>query len=264
MLNQAIDIVQFVLKSTNQHGIHSPSLFQLYEHVIRDDRRFHVFEKLEAYRNELLRSSEEIVIVELGAGSNYDTATKKQIKEVAAQQLSSPYQLRVLFRLIEWVGAQNIVELGASLGLSSFYLSATSSKSTVTSFEGNPHFVKFIKSQNKRLGFDNLSIIEGNFDTTYLEFVQTNPKVDLIFIDGNHRESATLNYFDESLKIINEHGIIVFDDIHWSKGMQKAWNRIKSHDRVNASIDLYMMGIIFLSSEYKEKRHLHIRPRVWS
>lgn len=264
MLNRALDIVWFMLKATNQHGIHSPSLFQLYEHVIRDDRKFHVFEKLEAYRNELLRTSEEIDIVELGAGSNYGFANRKQIKEVAAQQLSSPYQLRVLFRLVEWVGAQNIVELGASLGLSSFYLAATSTKNTVTSFEGNPHFVKFIKSQNKRLDFDNLSIIEGNFDETYPEFVRSDPKVDFIFIDGNHREQATIDYFLQSLKIIDENGIIVFDDIHWSTGMKKAWKKIKAHDRVNASIDLYMMGIVFLSPEYKEKRHLNIRPRVWS
>lgn len=264
MLNRAFDIVWFTLTATNQHGIHSPSLFQLYEHVIRDDRKFHAFEKLEVYRNQLLRNSEKIDILELGAGSSYGSASSKQIKEVASQQLSSPYQLRVLFRLIEWVGAENIVELGASLGLSSFYLAATSTKNTVTSFEGNPHFVKLIKLQNLRLGFENLHLIEGNFDKTYPEFIQSGPKVDFIFIDGNHREQATIDYFLQSLKIIDEDGIIVLDDIHWSLGMQKAWKKIKAHERVNASIDLYMMGIIFLSPEYKEKRHLNIRPRIWT
>lgn len=264
MLHRAYDIMRFLLKSTNQHGIHSPSLFQLYEHVIRDDRRFYAFEKLEAYRNELLRNSEDIEIIEMGAGSTYGSESKKQIKQVASQQLSSAYQLRVLFRLINWVGAQNIVELGSSLGLSSFYLAATSTKNQVTSFEGNPNFIKFVKKENERMGFDNLCFIEGNFDETYLKFIKTSPKIDFVFIDGNHREEATVDYFLESLKVINQDGIIVFDDIHWSKGMQNAWERIKAHERVQASIDLYMMGIVFLSPEYKQKRHLHIRPRIWN
>jgi len=42
--------------------------------------------------------------------------------------------------------------------------------------------------------------------------------------------------------------VIIFDDISWSSGMQKAWTEIENDDRVAVTIDLRIMGIAVISN----------------
>ena len=44
---------------------------------------------------------------------------------------------------------------------------------------------------------------------------------------------------------IHEGTVFIFDDIHWSKEMEEAWNEIKQDSRVTISIDLFKIGIVF-------------------
>jgi hypothetical protein len=57
----------------------------------------------------------------------------------------------------------------------------------------------------------------------------------------------------------SEYDILVFDDIHWSEGMEKAWEEIKKNERVTCSVDLFFIGIVFLRKEFKEKLDFTIR-----
>ena len=63
--------------------------------------------------------------------------------------------------------------------------------------------------------------------------------IDLAFIDGNHQEKPTIEYFEKILKYSHEKTIFIFDDIHWSKGMEKAWKYIIQNKKVSLSIDLF-------------------------
>lgn len=260
-IKQLVEFLNFNIKATNQHGIHSPFLFDFYNHVISDDRRFYDFGDLERIRHSYLNNHNNIEIVELGAGSSYNNSSSKKISEVAKQQLSSAYQLRTLYRLIDYIGAKNSVELGSSLGLSSFYMASAKKEGYVTTFEGNPHFVKFIEHQKQLLGIENLEVIEGNFDKTYSDFLGLKPKIDFAFIDGNHREEPTINYFKQTIPCLHENSVMVFDDIHWSDGMYQAWKEIIAHPKVTASMDMFIMGIVFFRTDFKEERHLKIRPK---
>lgn len=262
-LNQIKDFLNFIVKSTNNHGIHSPYLFNLYNHVIKDDRWFYDFDFLESIRNSYLNNDNKLEIVELGAGSSFGNHKNKSIKTIVKQQLSKSYQLRVLYRLVDWLGSKKIIELGASLGLSSFYLAHANKNAEVISFEGNPYFVDFIEFQKKELGVNNLKLITGNFDETFKAYTRQKNSIDFGFIDGNHREEATVNYFNWSLPCLTENAVLVFDDIHWSEGMRSAWKTIIENPAVTASIDLYFMGIVFFNKDFKEKRHLTIRPKKY-
>jgi hypothetical protein len=51
-----------------------------------------------------------------------------------------------------------------------------------------------------------------------------------------------------------EQAVFIFDDIHWSPGMQAAWDIIRSDSRVQVSIDLYGMGICFTGRD-QAKEH---------
>ncbi len=80
----------------------------------------------------------------------------------------------------------------------------------------------------------------------------------MFFFDGNHRKEPTLRYFEQCIHFSNENSIFVFDDIHWSKGMESAWEYIKNDRRVSITIDLFWFGIIFFV-EGVEKQDFVIR-----
>jgi hypothetical protein len=54
---------------------------------------------------------------------------------------------------------------------------------------------------------------------------------------------------DICLKARQNNSIFVFDDIHWSQSMEDAWNYIKNHPEVTATIDLFSTGIVFFRKE---------------
>jgi len=83
--------------------------------------------------------------------------------------------------------------------------------------------------------------------------------VDFAFIDGNHRKEPTERYFKELLAKTNNDSILVFDDIHWSREMEAAWETIKKDATVTCSIDLFFIGIVFFRKEFKEQQHFRVR-----
>ena len=81
---------------------------------------------------------------------------------------------------------------------------------------------------------------------------------DLIYFDGNHSKKATLAYFELLLSTTNNDSVWIFDDIHWSKEMEEAWEIIKNHPKVKVTIDTYQWGLVFFRYE-QEKEHFIIR-----
>lgn len=83
-------------------------------------------------------------------------------------------------------------------------------------------------------------------------------KYDFIFFDGNHSYEATLLYFESLLDTATNDSVWIFDDIHWSKDMEKAWETIKNHPKVTVTIDTFYWGLVFFRTEQK-KEHFTIR-----
>ena len=93
------------------------------------------------------------------------------------------------------------------------------------------------------------------------KFQIANPKQqtpNLIYFDGNHQKEATLKYFEMLLPLAHNDSVFIFDDIHWSRGMEEAWEQIMAHPRVSVSIDSFFWGIVFFRQE-QEKEHFIIR-----
>jgi len=66
-------------------------------------------------------------------------------------------------------------------------------------------------------------------------------------------------YFRELLPFIHNGTILVFDDIHWSYGMEQAWTNIRNHEAVRCSVDLFFVGLVFFREEFMEKRSFDLR-----
>jgi predicted O-methyltransferase YrrM len=68
-------------------------------------------------------------------------------------------------------------------------------------------------------------------------------EVDYAFIDASHNEAATFAYLDEIYPFLNPGAVIVFDDIHLSAEMKRAWAAIETSARMGSTWDFGRMGV---------------------
>lgn len=258
-LHQAKQFIRHYFRAKrNGHGIHSPFAYQLCEEVFYNHNSFYAFDKLQLLRKQLLLDQRELEIKDFGAGSRTFMGNKRKIAEIARKGNSSKAQSELMFRLVNFLQSQYILELGTSLGLNTLYLASANPKAKVISIEGDEGLLDFAKKLAQHAEIKNIEFINGHFDTALPELLEKTNRLDFLYVDGNHTYEATKKYFEVSLEKVGEEGVIVFDDIYWSEGMTKAWREIKKHPEVSLSIDAFYFGMVFFRSEMKEKVELDL------
>jgi predicted O-methyltransferase YrrM len=242
------------------HGIHSPFAFQFVKQVLNAPSKDPYFERVELLRKKILKDHTVLEIEDYGAGSVKGLKKQRRVSAIARTSLKNPKYAQMLFRLVQFSGARNIIELGTSLGITTAYLAKASGQIEVHSFEGAPALVKMARSNFESLGLENIRVVSGAFDESLPVFFKEQLcDPDLIYIDGHHTYEATLRYFKYFLPMMNEHTVMVFDDIHWSEGMEIAWKEICADPSVTLTIDLFFMGIVFFSKSHLIPQHFTIR-----
>lgn len=242
------------------HGVHSPLVFEFITKVLTDRAVYPDYSRLEAKRRQLLRDLTLLQVEDFGAGSRVHPVRNRKVKDIAATSLKPAKYARLLYRMVRYYQPATVLELGTSLGVTAAYLaSALPDNGRLITCEGAPAVAAQARSLFHDLGLRNIRIIEGNFDHTLPTLLQEPGRIDFAFIDGNHREEPTLAYFEALLSKVHDRSILVFDDIHWSAGMEAAWKKIIGHPAVTVSIDLFFIGIVFFNPDVKVKQHYSIR-----
>lgn len=243
---------------TNEHGIHSPFVFALYNQVFKNERLFYAYETIESIRTELLRDKRNLHLTDFGAGSVKGDQKIKSVAIIAKTAAKEKKYAQLLMRLVDHFQPSTILELGTSLGIGTMYLAIAQSKSTVFTMEGCPETQQIAIENFNKANLHNIKTFLGNFDTTLPSFLEQSPTLDFVYFDGNHRKKPTLSYFEQCLLKANEQSIFVIDDIYWSKEMTEAWEIIKNHPKVTVTLDLFQMGIVFFRKE-QAKQHFVLK-----
>ncbi len=244
-------------KHKKGYGIHSPFLFEFINTILREKASFYNFTKIEAWRKSLENSKVKIEKMQYGAGSRYKSELST-ISSIAKKSSIPPKYGKILYRIANRFNAENILEFGTSIGISTLYLSLHNSKAKVTTIEGCPNISTFAKESFKELNIVNITVINDDFDKILPQIINKEQHFDLIFFDGNHTKDATLKYFRTCLPTAKNNTIFIFDDIHWSKEMKEAWDEIILHPSITLSIDLFRLGIVLFRKE-SQKEHFIIR-----
>jgi predicted O-methyltransferase YrrM len=248
---------KYLMASKTKHGIHSPFVYKLTTEVINNKEFTKEVSKVKELRDLLCKDENSIKITDLGAGSNINRLKTRKIKDIAKNSAKSEKYGRLLFNLCNYFKPKNTLELGTSLGISASYLALSKSEKVYT-LEGCPNTAKKAKENLKSLQIHNADIIVGDFKETLTPTLKKLKSLDFGFLDGNHQEKPTIEYFEECLNYCHENSVLIFDDIHWSQGMEKAWEHIKNHEKVYVSIDLFFIGIVFFNPTQR-KEHFIIR-----
>jgi predicted O-methyltransferase YrrM len=258
-LFQLLAYLRFWLRSGNAHGLHSPFVFGLYTSVVQHTGPYKAYAAVEARRQQLLNSTASISVTDLGAGSHTGAGQQRRIADIARAAAKPRHLAQLLFRLVNYLRPATILELGTSLGLTTSYLAAADSRHRVVTFEGCPNVAAMARETFVTLGLGNIEVVEGNIDDTLAPTLAALPApIDFVFFDGNHRYEPTLRYFELCLAHRAEESVFVFDDIHWSAEMERAWEAIKAHPEVMLTVDLFYIGLVFFRKN-QPKQHFWLR-----
>ena len=227
---------------------------------MEDERHFYIFDTIESYRLGLAKDTTVLEIKDLGAGSKKTKRSQRSIKQITTTAVSPAYQSQFLFKLAQYMGSTNIIELGTSMGITSLYLANYSKKVDLISLEGSPQILQQAEKNFKAFKAENISTILGHFDQTFPKALSRFDKIDFVYIDGNHAKIPTLKYFEWCLPKVHNKTVLVFDDIYWSIEMTEAWEVIKKHPSVKLSLDLYYFGIVFFNVDILERQEFKILP----
>ena len=98
------------------------------------------------------------------------------------------------------------------------------------------------------IGIQNLSKHSKNY-TSDFQNIKTK------FVDFIYLNTTTIETLDTALKYMHNDSVLLLNNIHQTK---EDWQYIQRHPKVNVSINLFYIGLIFLR-EQQEEQHFTIR-----
>lgn len=248
MWHSIIAYLKYRLLAKSKYSIHSPFVFDLITKGLENPVNSSHIRKLESYRNDLFNDTTSIKITDFGAGSKIFTSNDRKVSDIAKIAGIKPKKVKLLLQLITYFKPKSILEIGTSLGIGSASMSIAAPKTKIITLEGCPETAKKAQEYFSKHQLNNINSKVGEFSNLLPEILENN-SFDIIYFDGNHQKEATINYFEQSLQSLHNDSLLIFDDIHWSQGMEEAWRFITNHSKTKVSIDLFEFGLVFLRKE---------------
>lgn len=162
-------------------------------------------------------------------------------------------------QLVRELSPRVCVELGTSLGVSSSYLAAglqLNEKGSLTTFEVSRARAVVARDTWTQLGVRQVDLVNEAFHPDVRALRELGP-IDFAFVDAHHEHRRTLDFAAALIGRLSPHGVILYDDIRHSIGMQHAWYELRAAPRVAASVDLGKVGIC-LYGERGELEPVHV------
>ncbi|WP_296697587.1 class I SAM-dependent methyltransferase [Algoriphagus sp.] len=237
----------------DSYSLQSPLVFKIYQDLIEFIKSPNLsVGEIEDYRKTLVDSTKEIEVLDLGAGSKKVNSRKRKIADITKFS-TSPKKFALLYQYFcQLTPAITVFELGTCVGITTRYLSQKT-KGTLYTFEGSQEIQNVAKPNS---GYENIQFILGDISETLPIILSKVKGVDFTLIDANHTYFGTLKYFELILEKVNKNSIIVIGDIHWSKEMEKAWEKIKTNPNVKMSMDFYECGVLFFDSSFIKSEYI--------
>ena len=241
--------VRWYLRARTRYDVHSPYLVAFIHEVYRDDRAYHAFGKIAKIRRYWKGRREMVRLVSQGAESKTTSRGQRTAASLVASNAIGPESGKFLFRLALWLRAGRILEFGTNAGISTLYLAEANPRADLITVEGNAEVAALAAKT-----FELAGLAPESYCDLFGNYLAKHPPgadapFDLVFIDGDHRYEATLDYVNTLLSARTDGTVIVIADIHWSPGMERAWSELKRLPGVTASVDTYHFGLLFFKPE---------------
>lgn len=218
-------------------------------------------DKIEALRTRLAADETVVSGVDYGAGSPGESRTAaeaargvqwtKSVRRISAASKSRRWG-QVLMQVVREVKPAYALELGTCVGISAAYQAAglkCNGAGKLTTMEGAESLAQLSRAHFVELGLGNVEVVVGDFGHTLPSTLAAAKQVDYAYIDGHHDGQATQAYFEQILPHVPPGGVLIFDDIRWSAGMEQAWQSIVSHPGIRWSVDCFQVGLCVVGAD---------------
>lgn len=156
--------------------------------------------------------------------------------------------------------ARTILELGGCAGISGCYLASSEYCERFITVEASPELAALARFNIRQISAK-AEIVNARFDEGLDEILPTLTKgLDLVYIDGHHKFEPTLHYFRRVAPYLNRPALVVFDDIHLSEEMLRAWQLLKTMEGVRYAIDAGRFGLSFWDGGSSRPVHYDLGP----
>lgn len=210
------------------YGVQSPSDFYFVQHVLREQSPYYGYEVLdELAENYATRLP------------SYPSATN-----------------RLLFRLADYVHAEQVIEVGA--GLSTFAMVTGHPFAHYTAITGNETCHDTMQPLLK--AYPQIILKKGDEMALFRQFIDEQQTIGMLHV-------AHTEYYREiveaALPHITDHTSIIIEDIQVSKEKQAWWKSLQESPLTGITYDLGNIGLIFFNrSRSKDTYWINLRKRV--
>jgi predicted O-methyltransferase YrrM len=249
--------LRFLLNAKNQHGVHSPFVYQLITKCFYQKIPKNLWENFQYAKQYIVNTNKNKRGTYFVTGPKIFKRNDLPASKILKVSGLSNKKAKILIKTIQYFKPKNILGIGASLSLVIAAIKTGTENAAITTLKRCSETTKIVEGLSEEIKFNGIEITNNKFLQTLSKCTQ-NKQFDCIFFAGNQTKQASLNYFEECLKTIHNDSFFVFDGIYWTSEMQEAWSIIKKHSKVTVTIDLFHFGIIFFRKE-QAKEHFKIR-----
>ena len=218
-------------------GIHSPFVFDIATKVIGERCPFYCFGEIEGLRRRFLSDDTRL----------RSTAKQRRTRTIArlvANEGILPRKGELLFRLVNFLKPQTVLQIGSTVGFSTLYLSSYSPGVKCVSLERPSEYTAV--SERVYAGMRNpIEHYVGDYEQMLPEVLKTLGRVDFVYFNL-WREPNPSTLFDACMKYRTKQSAFVFEGICRNRRMRKFWKHIRTNEHVTATIDLLTIGIVFV------------------
>lgn len=237
--------IKFLLKSTNQHGVHSPFVYSLVTQCFYNNTNYRAYKNIANYKKTLFHNRNLVL---------------KNKQYPIAQTLKNAHlsykRTKLLYRIANYFKFKSVLEVGTSSGFATQAIYLGNPKAHITTLETCATTSQFIRAHFKKNNLDHIDVITGNLDALATKLASQ--QFDFIFFNNNPYKNNILNVFKTLLQTAHNDSVFIITNIHANKGMREAWEIIKQHPKVKVTIDTFFWGFVFFRKE-QAKEHFTIR-----
>lgn len=255
-MNLLTELIKYHWTAKHRHGIHSPFVYALSDRCFSKELSKEFLHTEKDLFARFLRSTTKISVNDLGKGSR-KLKKNRTVRDTFKTSSCRGKKGQVLYRLSNYFRPSNILELGTSLGIGTWYLNQGFPEAHITTIEGCSETLGVARELNPVFDLDQVHSFNCSFET-FLDTCPPNTTFDLIYIDGHHDGKALLHYLDLLEKHSDDETLFILDDIRWSRDMLDAWKTIIQLPSYHVTVDLFHQGLVWKRSQ-QEKEHFVLR-----
>lgn len=234
-------------------GVHSPFVFNLITKVIEEKASYYSLDDIELVRKQMLYREGMITYPDRHQKGKVCSRT---VGQIVRRESISPKHGALLFRLTNYLRPKYVLQIGASMGLSTLYLSSYASDLECRVLENEPEFAKISRSVYEKAARNPIDLQVGDYKKLLPGALEEMERVDFVFFNTPYEPMDYLFLFETSLAKVHDHTVFVFEGIKENRRMRELWQMVCSCPEVTVTIDLYSMGLVFFNKKLHKRDYI--------